>query len=391
MSLSTSTSSSSSCIWKYAVRLDEGVTTTKCLANMLDFWNQGPLAFVTEYCSSSSPTNNASSSTTNTDELQKHVAGAYRSPIPANYVIFSCADGQRYLVSNSVARMCDSLAELLDDLDLQNGDVDFEESNKNVLVSSDNNEIVENLIEDCALLEVAITSSALEAIVVYLATAIERGSTSTIPYPLTGVLTNSLSSSINNDPSVNTASAQSTSTPNAEALQQVVQPWEMKFLEQYAPHVSSGQIASSATTTTPQTRPVAFAPVNIPNLIAQQSSNTKNSSMFCPPLINLLRAADYLGINSLRDLTSAYLALKLLSTRDEAALAATLGLAKLPAEKELEDVYSRFPFLAPTRYAVNSGSGNNNQGAASSASRTGSVSAVGGGGVGNSSHAPISP
>jgi hypothetical protein len=254
--------------------------------------------------------------------------------------------------------MCDALTELLDDLDVGGGgggpggasgtsrestprdnrDATPRPSSAaagpspNAMATMSPAAALDAVVDDCAVLEVAVGALALEALIVYLALAIEHGPPSVLPYPLTG------------------------------ALDSLLQRWEVGFLAAYAAAPAPAPLAQGASSpgasatagpaayATPD-RNSPFAATGVSSVLASRSAVLGGGAGAspCPPLLAMLRAADYLGVDTLRDLACAALASELLNTRDEASLATILGVPSLPSEADLEDVYSRFPFLSPAR------------------------------------------
>lgn len=94
--------------WKYAARLDESMSATY-ITRMLEFWGHGPGAPMAANVARLS----------RATQQQQQQQQPYRPPIATQYVVFNCADGVRYLTSHAVARMCDALVDLLDDLDAE--------------------------------------------------------------------------------------------------------------------------------------------------------------------------------------------------------------------------------------------------------------------------------
>lgn len=388
-------------VWKYAVRLDESSTPTH-LARMLDYWGHGPAnasARIAAATSHSPAGISGSSGNTQQDAAQQQQqqqqpnsisnysnasASLFRTPVSSHYVVFACADGYRFLVSHSVARMCDTLISIMDDLDLEGGGVDVSagsspvnrhtggpssssspagnRNNNGNALSAD--QIAAQLCEDCAVLEIALSGQTLEAVLVYMSLCLEHGAASTLPYPL------------------------------GAPLSSLITEWEQTFLTQYAPHLHymPPQLATTASSAAPTPATVAAkedngglmaaggggrtSPFSAPSFSLHQQQQLQQSSAStaaagssnngayvppCPPLISLLRAADYLAIHSLKDLAAASLADGLLTTRDESQLAAMLGLAKLPKEQDLAEIYSRFPFLNPGKLGGKSSTSSSGQ------------------------------
>jgi hypothetical protein len=380
-------------VWQHAVRLDEPASPSN-IARLLDHWGHGPANFSAKIAAASGASSSgaggaatgagasaaggstaggtgAAASAAASDQQQQGQAASnystasassYRTPVASHYVVFACVDGVRFLVSHSVARMCDSLTTILDDLDLESEKVIMDGNNnssKEVPLShspvgagrsqATAEQLTATLIEDCAVLEVALAAQAMEAVLVYLALCLEHGAASSLPYPL------------------------------GAPLSSLVAGWENQFLAQFAPHfigntndgsrtpsiatamaavaVAAGDCGSTTPFAAPAFSGVAsFAgPPRGATSVRESSSAAPGAAAWtvpaCPPLLSLLRAADYLGIHTLRDLAAASLADGLLRTRDEGQLAAMLGLTKLPKEHELEDVFARFPFLNPSRNA----------------------------------------
>jgi hypothetical protein len=221
------------------------------------------------------------------------------------FIVLITADDELYVASHALLRLCGSLAELLDEIDADTAPTPYP-------ADASTAEVIEVLPS----FEVDAPSAAVRSVLEFLALWLRNGRPSVLARPL--------------------------SAP----LQHLVTEWEWEFLKghSFAPRPKRPSAAATLAAVVPFVRdPTAT------RLLSQQRGTLTPPAI--APLLQLMRAADFLCIDSLRDLSCAFLA-SLVMDRNETELADLLDLDRPLTEAELEPMFAQHPFLRPTTGAA---------------------------------------
>jgi hypothetical protein len=230
------------------------------------------------------------------------------SPV-ACFVVLEADDSSRFVVTHGCARLCGALAELLDDID---ADAVADAAGDALTVGADDaltfRSATDDIVAALPHFELPATPrSAVVAALEYVDLCLDRGPPSAIARPLVA------------------------------ALRHLVEPWEYAFVEEHA----------FAAATSPLRRPTLLSMV-LPTVRAGGVAAERHPEHIPPhallPLTQLMRIADFLLVEPLRDLCCAYLATLVLG-KTEAEVAELFRLERPLTEEELEPVFAKHPFL----------------------------------------------
>lgn len=214
-----------------------------------------------------------------------------------SFIVLLTADDAAFVLAHSVARLCKALTELLDD-------IDADTTPSPCYPEAGCTELVDML----PVFEVDSLGSAVEALLEFLVLWLENGPPSILARPL------------------------------AAPLQHLVAAWEWEFLQRraFGPKPSRPSTAASL---------VAMMP-----FVSSRSDNRGPPMHLSPPaispLMQLMRVADFLAVEPLRDLACAFLA-TLVMDHSEVEVAQLLDMERPLTDEELEPMYQQHPFLRP--------------------------------------------
>ena len=215
-----------------------------------------------------------------------------------SFILLVSSNDQVYVASHSILRLCGALSELLDEIDADTSPAPYP-------VDATTAEILDLL----PAFEVDAPHTALVAVLEFLVLWLENGRPSALVRPL--------------------------SAP----LQHLVLDWEWSYLQEkaFAPKPRRPTAATALAAVVPFVREPTAS-----RLYHQEKGVLSTTSI--APLLMLMRAADFLGVDPLRDLTCALLA-SLVMDKSEAELAELLDLDRPLTEAELEPMFVQHPFL----------------------------------------------
>jgi hypothetical protein len=247
-------------------------------------------------------------------ELLEPTAALFRQQpsdqLHLSFVVLMTNDDGVFVASHSVMRLCGALAELLDEIDADTAPAPYPADASTV-------EIVELL----PAFEVDATMGALRSVLEFLVLWLENGRPSVLARPLVA------------------------------PLQHLVSQWEWDFLQAHAfvakPKRPSAAAAIAAV--------VPFVREPSAARLFHQHRGTLSAPAVAP-LLQMMRAADYLAIDALRDLTCAFLA-SLVTEKSEGELADALDMDRPLTEEELEPMFAQHPFLRPSPQALGTWAG----------------------------------
>lgn len=272
--------------------------------------------------------------------LLSYWPGQTLEALPYNYLLFITNDLTMFLVSHSLARLCQALSDLLDDIDTEPHPLHtlqgatrspLTENSEPTATQKDEFERLDviGILEATPTFELDDTNATtLMAVLVYLESCVDVCNPSVLSRPLVA------------------------------PLKEVIRSWEWEFLQRF------GSLRSALTDSviiqdpynddTQAHEPFGVASTDIKmreSVLQDLEGGTPCSLDRVPPLLRLMRAADFLQIDSLRDLTCAHLA-SLVMTQTEPEFAQTVGLDRPLSSLELQPIYRRFPFLHPNPAAT---------------------------------------
>lgn len=130
------------------------------------------------------------------------------------------------------------------------------------------------------------------------------------------------------------------SKPLRAPIEELVQPWEMRFLLEYCMDDATARAIFQQQTNGRKTSDVGTdAKTNYYDVILKRAPMSLNI------LLEVAMLSDFLLVESLRQLTCAFIASLSLNASSEEELLQLCGLERALTEEELCSVYAQFPFL----------------------------------------------